>query len=121
MYVVVLTSLKTPADITQRQYLLPSSTLHFENYGEAFKLITPSLLNSTIISLSVTALSALFGGLGGYYLARTKTLFARILFILVGIAIYMPYQVLLIPLVQIMAKTGLALTHWGLIMSFLIL
>jgi glucose/mannose transport system permease protein len=39
----------------------------------------------------------------------------------VGIAIYLPYQVILIPLVQIMAKTGLALTHFGLIASYLIL
>ena len=41
------------------------------------------LLNSTIIAFSVTGLSALFGGLGGYYLSRTRTVFARILFILV--------------------------------------
>jgi len=34
---------------------------------------------------------------------------------------YLPYQVILIPLVQLMAKTGLALTHFGLIGSNLIL
>lgn len=121
IYVVIVTSLKTAAEISQRQYLLPSTNLQFQNYAEAFKLILPSLLNSTIIAFSVTILSALFGGLGGYYLSRTGSTFARVLFILVGIAIYLPYQVILIPLVQIMAKTGLALTHFGLIASYLIL
>lgn len=121
IYVVVVTSLKTPAEISQRQYLLPSVNLQFANYVEAFKLIVPSLLNSSIIAFSVTALSALFGGLGGYYLSRTRTKFAKVLFILVGIAIYLPYQAILIPLVQIMARTGLALTHFGLIASYLIL
>jgi glucose/mannose transport system permease protein len=121
IYVVVVTSLKTPAEISQRQYLLPSANLQIQNYVQAFGLIFPALLNSTIIAVTVTALSALFGGLGGYYLSRTRTRFAKIIFILVGIAIYLPYQVILIPLVQIMARTGLALTHFGLIGSYLIL
>jgi len=121
VYVVLVTSLKTPAEISQRRYLLPSSNLQFQNYAQAFNLILPSLLNSTIITLSVTALCALIGGLGGYYLSRTRTRFTKILFILVGVAMYLPYQVILIPLVQLMAKSGLALTHFGLIGSNLIL
>lgn len=121
VYVVLVTSLKTPAEISQRRYLLPSSNLQFQNYAQAFNLILPSLLNSTIITLSVTALCALIGGLGGYYLSRTRTRLTKILFILVGVAMYLPYQVILIPLVQLMAKSGLALTHFGLIGSNLIL
>lgn len=121
VYVVLVTSLKTPLEISQRQYLIPSANLQFGNYAQAFKLILPALLNSTIISFSVTALCALFGGLGGYYLSRTRTPFSRVLFVLVGVAIYLPYQVILIPLVQLMSKTGLALTHFGLIGSYLIL
>ncbi len=121
VYVVLVTSLKTPAEISHRHYLLLSSNLQFKNYARAFQLILPSLLNSTIITISVTALCALIGGLGGYYLSRTRTRFTKILFILVGVAMYLPYQVILIPLVQLMAKTGLALTHLGLIGSNLIL
>jgi len=121
IYVVIMTSLKTPAEISERQYLLPSANLQFQNYVQSFQLILPSLINSSIISVSVTLLSALFGGLGGYYLSRTRTTFAKVLFILVGVAVYLPYQVILIPLVQIMAQTGLALTHFGLIGSYLIL
>jgi glucose/mannose transport system permease protein len=118
---MLTTSLKTPLEITQRTYLIPSANLQFQNYWVAFKAIYPSLINSSFISFAVTALSAFFGGLGGYYLSRSRTTFARILFILVGIALYLPYQVILIPLVQIMAKTRLALTHFGLISSYLIL
>ena len=121
VYVVLVTSLKTPVEISQRQYLIPSGNLQFQNYAQAFKLILPALLNSTIIAFSVTALCAFFGGLGGYYLSRTRTQFSRIVFVLVGVAVYLPYQVILIPLVQLMAKTGLALTHFGLIGSYLIL
>lgn len=121
VYVVLTTSLKTPAEISQRHYLLLSNNLQFKNYAQAFKLVLPALLNSTIIAFSVTALCALFGGLGGFYLSRTRTRFAKIFFIFVGVAMYLPYQVILIPLVQLMAKTGLALTYFGLIGSNLIL
>jgi glucose/mannose transport system permease protein len=121
LYVVVVTSLKTPAEISQRQYLTPSTNLQFQNYAQVFTLILPSLLNSSAIAFSVTILSALFGGLGGYYLSRTRSKFSRVLFVLVGVAVYLPYQVILIPLVQVMARTGLALTHFGLIGSYLIL
>ena len=121
VYVVFVTSLKTPLEISQRQYLLLSNNLQFHNFAQAFKLILPALLNSTIITVSVTALCTLVGGLGGYYLSRTRTRFSKIIFIMVGVAMSLPYQVILIPLVQLMAKTGLALTHFGLIGSYLII
>jgi len=121
IYVMVLTSLKTPLEITQRQYLLPSSILQFGNYGTAFQLVLPAFLNSSIIAGTVTLASLFVGGLGGYFLSRFKWRIARVIFVLVAIATFLPYQVVLIPLVQIMAATGLALTHAGLILSYLIL
>lgn len=121
IYVMVVTSLKTPVEISQRAYLIPTRNLQFQNYAEAFRLVYPSLINSSIISFAVTLLAAFFGGLGGYYLSRSRSAFVRVLFILVGVALYLPYQVILIPLVQFMAKTRLALTHAGLILSYLIL
>jgi glucose/mannose transport system permease protein len=44
-----------------------------------------------------------------------------LLFILVGIALYLPYQVVIIPLSILMARTGLGQTHLGLIFGYLIL
>jgi len=121
MYVMLTTSLKPLEEINQRTYLALSTNLQFENYAKAFQLILPSLLNSTLIAFTVTFLSAFIGGLGGYYLSRSRSMFTRVLFVLVGVALYLPYQVVLIPLVQIMAQTKLALTHWGLILSYLVL
>jgi glucose/mannose transport system permease protein len=121
IYVVVVTSLKSTPELAERRYLFPSTDLQFKNYAEALRLVFPSLVNSSIITFTVTALSALIGGLGGFYLSRFRSLFSRVLFVLVGIALYLPYQVILIPLVQIMARTGLALTHFGLIASYMIL
>ena len=129
VYVMINASLKTKAEVDKREYLVPSPKPQFQNYpnvllgGSEFKS-TPlgrPLLNSTIISVSVTLLSAFFGGLAGYYLSRSKTRFTRILFILVGIALYLPYQAFIIPLVFMMSKLNLLLSYWGMILSYLIL
>jgi len=121
VYVMTVTSLKTPLEITQRQYLLPSGNLQFGNYATALRLVFPSLVNSSVISVTVTALSVFVGGLGGYFLARFRWPVTKVLFVLLAIALYLPYQAVLIPLVRLMATTRLALTHFGLILSYLIL
>lgn len=128
IYIMVTTSLKSIEEINETNYLVPSLNPQFGNYAEVLlgsdrfrSEMLPRLWNSTIISFSVTLLSALIGGLGGYYLSRTKSLFARILFVLVGIALYLPYQVVIIPLSILMARTGLGQSYAGLILSYLIL
>ncbi|MDI6693541.1 MAG: carbohydrate ABC transporter permease [Anaerolineales bacterium] len=128
VYVMIITSLKSVQEVTVGNYLIPTGSPQFGNYTEVLfgstrfrSQMLPRLLNSMIISFSVTFLSAFFGGLGGYYLSRSKSTFTRVLFILVGIALYMPLQAIIIPLVTLMAKTRLLLTHWGLIVSYLVL
>jgi len=121
VYVMVVTSLKTPLEITQRHYLAPAGNLQFGNFATALRLVAPALLNSSVISVTVTALSVFIGGLGGYFLARFRWPVTKVIFVLLAIALYLPYQAVLIPLVRIMATTKLALTHFGLIFSYLIL
>ncbi len=128
IYVMVNNSLKTLPEITQRTYLLFPKQLQFKNYIDALigsrDFLIPMknpIINSTIITVSVTALACFFGSLGGYYLSRTKTLFAQVIFILVGIALYLPYQAVIIPLTTITAKTGLINSHLGLILCYLII
>lgn len=128
IYVMVTNSLKTLPEVTQRTYLALPREWQFQNYASAlfgskdFPIpMQKPILNSAIISVVVTALAAFFGGLGGYYLSRNKSPFARVIFILVGIALYMPYQAIIIPLTTITAITGLSNSYLGLILSYLII
>jgi glucose/mannose transport system permease protein len=128
IYVMVTNSLKTLPEITQRTYLALPHEWQTQNYASALfgsrEFLIPMqkpIVNSAIISVAVTALAAFFGGLGGYYLSRTKSTFARVIFVLVGIALYMPYQAVIIPLTTITAKTGLINSHFGLILCYLII
>ncbi len=128
IYVTIVTSLKSIQEINATNYLAPTIQPKFENFTEVLfgsdrfrSEMLPRLRNSSIISFSVTLLSCLFGGLGGYYLARNRSPFAKVLFILVGIALYLPYQAVIIPLVTLMAKTHLTSSYWAMIVSYLIL
>ena len=128
IYVMITNSLKTLPEITQRTYLAFPAKPQFQNYTAALfgsrDFLIPMqrpIINSTIITLTVTFLTAFFGGIGGYYLSRTKSKFTQVLFILVGIALYLPYQAVIIPLTTITAKTGLINSHLGLILCYMII
>jgi glucose/mannose transport system permease protein len=128
IYVMVTNSLKTLPEITQRTYMAFPREPQTQNYTSALfgsrDFLIPMkkpIINSTIITVSVTLLAAFFGGLGGYYLSRTKSTFTRVIFVLVGIALYLPYQAIIIPLTTITAKTGLINSHFGLILCYLII
>jgi glucose/mannose transport system permease protein len=128
IYVMAITSVKSIEEINQGNYLLPTSNPQWSNFAEVLfgserfrSEMIPRLGNSIIISVTVTALAALVGSLSGYYLSRSRSTLARVVFVLVGIALYLPYQVVIIPLSILMAQTGLSRSYGGLIFSYLIL
>jgi glucose/mannose transport system permease protein len=128
IYVMITNSLKTLPEVTQRTFLALPKVPQIQNYRDALfgskTFLIPMLkpiINSSIITGSVTLLAAFFGGLGGYYLSRARAKFTQVLFILVGIALYMPYQAVIVPLTTITAKTGLINSHLGLILCYLII
>jgi glucose/mannose transport system permease protein len=125
---MITNSLKTLPEITQRTYLALPNHPQFKNYTDALfgsqDFLIPMqrpIINSSIITVAVTFLTAFFGGLGGYYLSRVKSTFTQVIFILVGIALYLPYQAVIIPLTTITAKTGLINSHFGLILCYMII
>jgi ABC-type glycerol-3-phosphate transport system permease component len=128
IYVMVTNSLKTLPEITQRTYLALPRAPQIKNYTDALfgsrDFLIPMarpIVNSTIITVAVTALACFFGGLGGYYLSRSRSTFTQVIFILVGVALYMPYQAVIIPLTTITARFGLINSHLGLILAYLII
>lgn len=128
IYVMITNSLKTLPEIQQRTYMAFPESPQFQNYTTALfgsrEFLIPMqkpIINSMIITIAVTALAVFFGGLGGYYLSRNRSTFARVIFVLVGIALYLPYQAVIIPLTTITARSGLANSHFGLILSYLII
>ncbi|MBA3289591.1 MAG: carbohydrate ABC transporter permease [Acidimicrobiia bacterium] len=92
------------------------------NYRELFdRLDFPRyFFNSTVVALAVTAGNLLFGSMLGYALAKLEFPGKRVLFVLMLATMMVPAIVTFMPLFVLVSNLGLANTHLGLILPFLV-
>jgi glucose/mannose transport system permease protein len=117
MYVMLATSFKSFAEVDLKTMWNLPSGIHFDNFVEAFSKLSPSLWNSFAMVIPATLLSSALGSLNGFILAKWKFRGADIIFPFILFGMFIPYQSILIPLVQFMnaigvtGLPGLALAH----------
>lgn len=116
VYVMIVTSLKGLSEITlDKMWALPSH-LDFSGYRDAFKKLVPNLTNSFLLAIPATVLAALFGSMNGYVLSKWKFRGANTLFALMLFGMFIPYQSILIPLIQFLQSIHLYNSIPGLIL-----
>lgn len=121
LYIAIVTASKSNREIYTTNILqLPSNPL-ISPWVEAWNRISRGFFNSIIVSLPATFLAVLIGIMAGYYLARYRFRGAQLLFFTIAVASFIPYQIVLIPIVQIMSSIGLMGTHLGLIIAYTLL
>src|SRR5690625_4574541 len=101
IYVIIFTSLNLISDVSLATMFNLTSSIDFASYREAFASLAPNLLNSLYLVIPATLLSALLGAMNGYVLSKWKFKGADIIFILILFGMFIPYQSILIPLIQI--------------------
>ena len=82
-------------------------TLNLDNFILAYQKLSPYLWNSLNVVLPAAIISSLLGSLNGYVLAKWKFKGADVIFPLILFGMFIPYQSVLIPLVQFMNTIGL--------------
>jgi glucose/mannose transport system permease protein len=148
VYVLLVTGLKSFTEINlSTMWNLPStinlsgffSALFRGQIGQAFANLLPSFaqawlgvpsqgviglrqnfLNSIYLVIPATILSAMLGSMNGYVLAKWKFRGSNTLFTLLLFGMFIPYQSILIPLVQTLQKLHLYGTLWGLILAHVV-
>jgi multiple sugar transport system permease protein len=114
---VVYTSLRTDADIAASGVWTFSANLTFENFVNAFS--SESLLlylrNSFLVTIPATLGSVALGTMSGYVLAKLKPRGSNFLLVFFVAALFVPPQILLIPLFQLFNLIGLYNTIWPMI------
>jgi glucose/mannose transport system permease protein len=116
IYVMVVTSLKPFDDVSlSTMWQLPHA-LNFSSYSLAFSKLAPNLLNTIYLVIPATLLSALLGSLNGYVLSKWKFKGADWVFTAILFGMFIPYQSILIPLIQFIRNIGLYNTIPGLIL-----
>ena len=97
--------------------LLPSAAT-LENYRALFTRmrIGRSFVNSTIVAVSITAISLLFNSMAGYAFAKLRFRGRDRLFGLLLGALVIPTQIGMLPLFLMLKQAGLVNTYWGVIL-----
>jgi glucose/mannose transport system permease protein len=78
--------------------------------------LQPYFLNSILIVVPAVAVSTILGALNGYVLTKRRFPGANIVFGMMLLACFIPFQIVLIPMARILGLLGLAGTIYGLIL-----
>ncbi len=116
VYMVLVTSFKSIDQVSiSTMWNLPTS-FTLESFERAFERLTPNFLNSIVLVVPATAISAVLGSMNGYVLSKWQFPGANIIFPLMLFGMFIPYQAILIPLVQFLQSIQLYGSIWGLIL-----
>jgi glucose/mannose transport system permease protein len=116
MFAIVVTSLKSFAEVSRSTLWELPKTPTLEAFGSAFETLAPAFFNSVLLVVPATLLSALLGSLNGYVLSKWKFRGANVIFALLLFGMFIPYQSILIPLFQFLSTIGLYGSIPGLIL-----
>ncbi len=120
VYVLLVTSLKSYGEATlDAMWSLPQG-LYLDAVRRAFEALAPHLRNSVYLTIPATLLSALVGSVNGYVLAKWRFRGSEALFPALLFGMFIPYQSVLIPLVQTLRTLQLYGTIPGLILVHVI-
>lgn len=118
MYVMLVTGLKGLDEVSIKTMWNLPKHLSVANFIQAFEHLKPYLWNSIRMVIPAAVISSILGSLNGYVLAKWKFKGADTIFPLILFGMFIPYQSILIPLVDFMHKIdlygglpGLILTH----------
>jgi glucose/mannose transport system permease protein len=107
VWVMLITGLKAFSEVSlSRMWDLPSG-IYFDNFAAAFDALAPNLLNSVMLAVPAALISALLGSMNGYILSKWKFRGSDLIFAAFLFGMFIPYQSVLIPLVQFLSAIGL--------------
>ena len=108
VFILVNSSFKSLQDIYINVLALPKQ-LSFQNYTKAFKEMdyVKAFMNSFVITCISTALIILISSMAAWVLVRYKTRTSKILFLMFAAVQLIPFQCVMLPLVDIMSKLHL--------------
>jgi glucose/mannose transport system permease protein len=115
LYVMIATGLKEAKNVSlSTMWNLPQQ-LSGGGFVEAWRRLEPNLGNSLMLAIPATILSAVWGSINGYVFAKWRFRGSNLLFGILVFGMFIPYQSILIPLIQFLQQVKLYGTIPGLI------
>jgi multiple sugar transport system permease protein len=109
---------------TQRDYIVDrfalSGSLRWDNIAGAWTTggMAQYFVNSLVVVAASVALLLLFGSMAGFALSHIRFRGSRALFLGILAALFIPFQVIMVPLARTMADSGLIDTYPGLVLAY---
>lgn len=125
LYVMLVTSFKDADEIRSGNLLALPASLNWQAWSSAWSSactgvdcqgLQPFFLNSLAITVPAVAISTAWGAVNGYVLSLWKFRGSDTLFGLLLFGVFMPFQVVLLPMSQILGWLGLSSTITGLVL-----
>ena len=130
--VLIWVSFKTASDIATNILGLPSKWIGFSNYGTAIEKMEfiEGIRNSLIVTIVSTVCLCIFPAMAAWVLVRNKGKLSNFIFMLFSVSMLIPFQCVMIPMLQIWGKKGASgmeifgislnfLNHPGLILAYI--
>ena len=125
LYVMLTTSLKDAEQLRAGNLLslptAPTLDAWFKAWGSACtgvqcEGLKPFFWNSMVMVVPAVLVSTLIGSLNGYVLSKWKFRGSETLFAFMLFGVFMPMQVVLLPMSQVLGWLGVASSIWGLML-----
>jgi glucose/mannose transport system permease protein len=129
LYVMVSTSLKTADELRLGNLLSVPMSPSLEAWGKAWSTgctgvrcdgLQPFFWNSLIITIPAVLISTLMGALNGYVFTQWRFKGAEVLFMMLLLGCFIPFQVVLLPMARLLGMAGLASSAVGLILVHIV-
>ena len=124
LYVMLVTSFKDAAQIRSGNLMSLPTSLNFDSWSLAWSSactgvdcrgLKPYFLNSVIMAVPAVLISTAWGAINGYVLSLWKFKGSEVLFGFMLFGVFMPFQVVLLPMSQVLGFLGLSSSLGGLI------
>ena len=120
VWVMLITGLKPFDQVSlSTMWDLPKG-IFFDNFLAAWDQLAPNLWNSVLLAVPAAAISAVLGSMNGYVFSKWKFRGSDIIFTAFLFGMFIPYQSILIPLVQFLNTINLVGGIPGLILVHIV-
>jgi glucose/mannose transport system permease protein len=107
VYVLLVTSFKGIGDASPaRAWSLPQ-TWTMVNWRNAWTALAPAILRTLVMVIPAALISSLLGSMNGFVLSRWRFPGADLVFTLILFGMFIPYQAVMIPLLQLVLGSGI--------------
>ena len=129
LYVMLCASLKDMDDIRSSSLVSLPVKPGFAAWSKAWSSactgtdcggLQPFFINSVLMVVPAVAISTAIGAINGYVLTQWRFRGSELMFALMLFGVFMPMQVVLLPMSQVLGWFGLASSIWGLIVVHVI-